>query len=162
MNDISPETHLDVFLRASRIVALRMAQAFADADAVRTREASVLVSLDRAPDRRMRIDELSQDLLIEKSSVSRTVDRLERAGYVQRLTSNHDRRAVYAAMTSEGRNALRHVTRVFRSAFDEVFLAGLTPAELDQMTELLRRLYMANLPARGAETPSGPEAVSTV
>jgi DNA-binding MarR family transcriptional regulator len=65
-------------------------------------------------------------------------------------------------MTSEGRNALRHVTRVFRSAFDDVFLAGLTPSELEQMTELLRRLYMANLPGRQAETPPGPEAVTTI
>ena len=92
----------------------------------------------------MRIDDISRELLMDKSTVSRLVDRLESAGLVERLASNHDRRAVYVEMTSEGRNALRHVTHVFRSNFEEVFLNGLTPAELNQMTELLRRLYLSN------------------
>jgi DNA-binding MarR family transcriptional regulator len=157
MNDLSPETHLDIFLRATRIVAARLEQAFAGAGAVSTREAAVLASISRAPERRMRMDDLSRDLLMDKSTVSRLVDRLELAGLVERLASNHDRRAVYAAMTSEGRNALRHVTRVFRSNFEGVFLSGLTSVELNQMTEFLRRLYLAN--SRLAETSGlGPVA----
>lgn len=131
-------------MRATRIVRARLGQAFSNADAVGPREASVLVSLSRAPDRRLRIDELSQDLMIDKSTVSRLVDRLEKAGYVERLASHHDRRAVYAAMTSEGRNALRHVTRVFRAVFADVFLSDLNADELALMTGLLNRLYLAN------------------
>jgi DNA-binding MarR family transcriptional regulator len=151
MNDLSPDTHLDIFLRATRIVGARLEQAFAETGAVSTKEASVLVSISRAPERRMRIDDLSRDLVMDKSTVSRLVDRLELAGLVERLSSQHDRRAVYAAMTSEGRNALRHVTQVFRSAFEDVFLSGLTPSELNQMTEFLRRLYLAN--AGGTQAP---------
>jgi len=158
MNDLSPEAHLGVFLRATRIVGARLAQAFAEADAVTPFEASVLVSLSRTPDRRMRIDELSQDLMMDKSTVSRLVDRLERAGYVERLASSHDRRAVYAAMTSEGRNALRHVTRVFRSVFDRIFLGDLDAAELEQMTRLLNRLFLAN--AKRSDPSFGSTAVS--
>ena len=156
MSDLSPETHLDIFLRASRIVGTRLEQAFAEADAVSTKEAALLVSLSRALDRRMRIDDLSRDLIMDKSTVSRLVDRLVIAGLVERHSSREDRRAVYAAMTSEGRNALRHVTRVFRSAFEEVFLSGLTADELNQMTEYLRRLYLANV---GHTETSGLESL---
>jgi len=70
------------------------------------------------------------------------------AGYVRRQASDLDRRGVYAAMTSDGRDALRHVTRVFRKAFDEVFGADLSREELDQMTGLLLRLDQANDAAR--------------
>jgi DNA-binding MarR family transcriptional regulator len=154
--DLAPETHLDIFLRASRIVRARLEQAFADAEAVTTREASVLVSLSRAMDVGMRIDDLSRDLIMDKSTVSRLVDRLVIAGLVERHSSREDRRAVYAAMTSEGRNALRHVTQVFRSAFEEVFLSGLTADELNQMTEYLRRLYLANV---GHTETSGLESL---
>ena len=149
MNDLSPEAHLDIFLRSQRIVGKRLGQAFSEAGAVTGNEASVLVSLSKAPDRRMRMDELSQDVLLDKSTVSRLVDRLEHAGYVERLPSQHDRRGVYAAMTSEGRNALRHVTRAFREVFDDIFLGDLNAKELNQMTSLLNRLYLGN--ARRAE-----------
>lgn len=158
MNNLSPEAHLDIFLRATKIVASRLGQAFAEANAVTGHEASVLVSLSKAPDHKMRIDRLSQDLILDKSTVSRLVDRLERAGYVERLTSPIDRRAVYAGMTSEGRNALRHVTRAFRAVFDEVFLNDLDADELDQMTNLLNRLYLAN--ANHIDGPLSPATAS--
>lgn len=155
MNDFSPEAHLDIFLRAQKIVGYRLAQAFSEANAVTGHEASVLVSLSMAPDHRRRMDELSQDVMLDKSTVSRLVDRLVRAGYVQRLPSRHDRRAVYAAMTSEGRNALRHVTRTFRAVFEDIFLSDLDSEELALMTSLLNRLYLANIRKSG-ESDAAP------
>lgn len=154
-DDLSPETHLDIFLRAQRIVGNRLAQVFSEANAVTGHEASVLASLSRAPDHKRRIDELSQDVVLDKSTVSRLVDRLVRAGYVERLASQHDRRAVYAAMTSEGRLALRHVTRTFRAVFEDVFLSDLDAGELALMTGLLDRLYLANLRKSG-ESDAAP------
>ena len=145
MTDLTPEAHLDVFLRATRIVGSRLAQAFAEAGAVAPPEARILVHLNSAPERRLRMDELSQSMIMDKSTVSRMVARLVKAGYVERQTSVHDRRAVYAAMTSEGRNALRHVTRTFRAAFEDVFLADLSKEELEEMSALLERLYLANV-----------------
>ena len=155
MSEISPEAHLDTFLRATKIVGTRLAQAFTAAGAVPPMEASVLVSLSKAPERRMRIDSLSRNLILDKSTVSRLVDRLVRAGYVERLPSRHDRRAVYAAMTPEGRNALRHVTRTFRAVFEDIFLSDLDAEELALMTSLLNRLYLANIRKSG-ESDAAP------
>jgi DNA-binding MarR family transcriptional regulator len=157
MSETSPEVHLDVFLRATRIVGARLAQSFAEAGAIAPREASLLVSLAKAPNRRLRIDELSQDLIMDKSTVSRLVDRLEHAGYVERLPSEHDRRAVYAAMTSDGRDALRRVTRVFNLVFEDIFLGDLNSEELDRMTRLLHRLYLANIGHKEAISPVRPQ-----
>ena len=94
---------------------------------------------------------------MDKSTVSRLVDRLQHAGYVERLPSEHDRRAVYASMTPDGRDALRHVSRVFNSMFEDVFLSDLKPQELNRMTQLLRRLYLANLRHKEAISPVRPQ-----
>jgi DNA-binding MarR family transcriptional regulator len=159
MNDFSPEAHLYVFLCATRIIGTRLEQAFSEANAVTGREATVLALLSNAPDHRMRIDKLSQEVIMDKSTVSRIVDRLVRAGYVERRPSLHDRRAVYAAMTSEGRNALRHVTRAFRAVFEDVFLGDLDAEELALMTSLLNRLYLSNTRKSG-ESGAAPVVVT--
>ena len=148
MKDLTPEEHLDIFIRAHRTVGQRLSQTFAEAGAVPPSEARVLTVMSRVEGHRMRIDALSQELSMTKSAVSRIVDRLERDGYVRRETSNADRRAIYAVMTPEGRNALRHVTRVFRAAFADVFLGGLSEQELNLLSRLLERLDEANQAAR--------------
>ena len=150
MKDLSPEEHLDIFLRAHRTVGQRLSQTFADAGAVPPSEARLLTVISRTLDHRMRIDALSQEMSMTKSAVSRIVDRLEREGFVQRETSSADRRAVYAVMTPEGRNALRHVTRVFRAAFKDVFLGSLSVAEMNLLSSLMERLDEANQGGREA------------
>src|SRR6478752_7643292 len=116
----SPEEHLDIFLRAHRTIAVRCAQKFAEGGAVPASEARVLTLLSRARDHRMRIEELAQDLGMTKGAASRIVDRLVKNGYVERQDSDTDRRVVYARMTPEGREALKHASHVFRAAFDEI------------------------------------------
>jgi DNA-binding MarR family transcriptional regulator len=146
----SPEEHLDIFLRTHRTIAVRWAQVFAEGGAVPASEARVLTLLSRAPDHRQRIEELAQDLGMTKGAASRIVDRLVKNGYVERQASTEDRRFVYAFMTPEGRDALRHTTRVFRAAFSEIFLTGLSEEELTLMSSLLVKLDRANDSAKRA------------
>jgi DNA-binding MarR family transcriptional regulator len=146
----SPEQHLDIFLRSHRTIAVRWAQKFAEGGAVPPSEARVLTLLSRTEDHRVRIDELAQELGMTKGAASRIVDRLVRNGYVQRLDSDADRRFVYAAMTPEGLEALKHVTRVFREAFNEIFLGGLSEDELNLVSSLLVKLDRANDSAKRA------------
>ena len=153
MEDLPPEAHLDIFLRSHHTVYTRLWQVFEAAGAVQASEARVLAALVHAEGDRMRIDALSAALHKTKSSVSRTVDKLERDGYVERLTSSHDRRAIYAAITSEGRDALRHATHVFRSVFEDIFLSGLTKEELNLLSSLLERVNRANLPSAAPAAP---------
>jgi DNA-binding MarR family transcriptional regulator len=147
---LSPEEHLDIFLRAHRTIAVRCAQKFAEGGAVPASEARVLTLLSRAQDHRMRIEELAQDLGMTKGAASRIVDRLVKNGYVERQDSDTDRRVVYARMKPEGREALKHASRVFRAAFDEIFLAGLSEEELTLASSLLVKLVRANESAKRA------------
>jgi DNA-binding MarR family transcriptional regulator len=146
----SPEQHLDIFLRSHRTIAVRWAQKFAEGGAVPASEARVLTLLSRTEAHRMRIEELAQELGMTKGAASRIVDRLVKNGYVERQDSDADRRLVYASMTLEGREALKHVSNVFRAAFNEIFLAGLTEEELNLVSSLLLKLDRANDSAKRA------------
>lgn len=146
----SPEQHLDIFLRTHRTIAVRCAQKFAEGGAVPASEARVLALLSRAEDDRMRIEELAQELGMTKGAASRIVDRLVKSGYVERQDSDADRRIVYAFMTPEGGEALKHASRVFRAAFSEIFLGGLSEEELNQVSSLLVKLDRANDSAKRA------------
>src|SRR3954470_8054585 len=50
----------------------------------------VLVYLAAAPERRMRMSELAESILLSRSGLTRLVDRLEREGLIMRQTCAHD------------------------------------------------------------------------
>src|SRR5919202_6277185 len=58
-----------------------------------------LLLLSRAEGGRMRRVDLAQQLLLTASGVTRLLEGLERAGLVDRVTCDHDRRVAYAVLT---------------------------------------------------------------
>ena len=66
----------------------------------------VLLHLSEAGGR-LRMAELSEGLLVNKSSLSRLCDRMEAAELVRRETVPEDARGVYAVLTKQGREVLR-------------------------------------------------------
>jgi DNA-binding MarR family transcriptional regulator len=99
-----------------------------------------LLRLSRAEENRMRRVDLAGELLLTASGVTRLLDGLEAAGYVERAACASDRRVTYAVLTDAGAAKLReaadsHVSAV-RALFDERF----TEDELGQLGSLLARL----------------------
>jgi DNA-binding MarR family transcriptional regulator len=99
-----------------------------------------LLRLARAQDGRMRRVDLAEELTLTASGVTRLLDGLEAAGYVERGSCSTDRRVVYAVITDVGRDKLEtasesHIAEV-RALFDERF----GPDELEQLSALLSRL----------------------
>src|SRR4029450_9781425 len=66
-----------------------------------------LLRLARAPERRMRRVDLAGQVLLTPSGITRLLDGLERAGFVERGTCDTDRRVVYAVLTEAGSEKLR-------------------------------------------------------
>jgi DNA-binding MarR family transcriptional regulator len=100
----------------------------------------VLVLLADAPDGRVRMNELSESVLLSKSGVTRLVDRMEKAGLVTRGACAADRRVVYAVITHKGRAAFRRAAPVAFRGVEEHFARHLTPSEERALTSLLRRV----------------------
>ena len=93
----------------------------------------VLVVLEEARGRKLRMTELSDSLLLTPSGVTRLVDRMSAEGLLRRERCDSDRRGYFALASEEGRARLdearpthrRGVRRLFLSAFESQELATL-------------------------------------
>lgn len=90
----------------------------------------VLLELNAAPGKRMRMQELGEAAVLSRSRVSRIVDELVAAGLAERQPNPDDRRSSFAVITAEGRKTLRRAAPVYLGAVRTHFVAGLTPAQL--------------------------------
>ena len=103
----------------------------------------LLVRLDQAPDNRLRAVELSRQLLMSPSHISRMIDRAEASELVERSTDPDDRRAAQVALTDGGRQILSDFAPHLKGVIQRVIHETLTPAESDKLVELLHRIERA-------------------
>jgi DNA-binding MarR family transcriptional regulator len=99
-----------------------------------------LLRLSRADDHRLKRVELAESLLLTPSGVTRLLDGLERAGYVEKGSCATDARITYAVLTDAGHAKLgeasgSHIAQV-RAFFEQRFDAD----ELATLVDLLGRL----------------------
>ena len=99
-----------------------------------------LLRLSRAEGQRMRRVDLAGELLLTASGVTRLLDGLEAAGYVERAACASDRRVTYAVLTEAGAAKLREAADSHVSAVQALFEERFTEDELGQLGSLLARL----------------------
>jgi DNA-binding MarR family transcriptional regulator len=87
----------------------------------------------------LRMGDLAQYLGLAESSVTRLVDRLAGAGFVERRPSGLDRRSVVAGLTSAGRTLVRRLEEDRRALLIHL-LGGLEPDERVDAVRLFGRL----------------------
>jgi DNA-binding MarR family transcriptional regulator len=100
----------------------------------------VLLTLRYAPGGSLPVGDLSCEVHLTKSGVTRLVDRMERAGTVERVADADDRRSVRASITEEGRAELRRAWPIHRRGIDEYFGTRLSDAEATTLSRLLRKV----------------------
>jgi DNA-binding MarR family transcriptional regulator len=105
---------------------------------------SVLMRLARSDDGQLTMSELADAVTLTTGGMTRLVDRLEAAGFVERRRSATDRRVTFAAITAAGRRTLRTASAVHGANLREVF-AGFSPRELAVLDRLLTRLGAGKL-----------------
>ena len=91
----------------------------------------VLITL--APDLALTIGQLGERRNLSPSGISRSVDRLERAGLVERRPNPDDGRSLLVALTTEGIGRLRQAQVTHHATVRELFLAQLGPGDLDRL-----------------------------
>ena len=100
----------------------------------------VLVQLAEAPDRRLRMTELADAVLLSRSGVTRLVDRLEKIGLVARCPVESDGRGVAARLTDAGLSRLRVASRTHLSGVVRHFVDRLDEDDLKALERISRRL----------------------
>ena len=115
----------------------------------------VLLTLDTAPSRRMRMCDLAESVLLSRSGLTRLVDRLERDGFVARDSCRDDARGSFAVLTDLGSQKLLDARVTHIDGVRRHFLSRYSPAELDQLGELLARIVGERRGGGGFAAPRG-------
>ncbi len=125
------------FLRAhARVVRELERELQADQDLALT-DYDVLVQLAAAPERRLRMSELADRLLLSRSGVTRLVDRLVAEGLVERVSCESDRRGQWAALTDAGHARLRRAAPTHLRGVATHFLDRLSADDLASLERML-------------------------
>ena len=128
------------FLRAhARVVRQLESELQAEQDLALT-DYDVLFQLSAADERRLRMSELADRLLLSRSGVTRLVDRLTAAGLVERVTCESDRRGQWASLTDAGLERLRRAAPTHLRGVTEHFLDRLSPGDLAALERMLDRV----------------------
>jgi DNA-binding MarR family transcriptional regulator len=96
----------------------------------------VLVVLSEAPERRMRMTELAEQLKITRSRLSHAISRLESDGSVRRENCASDRRGQLAVLTDAGFAALANAARRHVGQVRSVIFDRLTPEQVRRLAEI--------------------------
>ena len=125
------------FLNAHAHVTRRIGRELAEAGLPDLGWYDLLWTLYRAPERRLRVNELAREVVLSPTAMSRFVDRAERAGVVRREADLQDRRALQVALTDAGVALLRKMWPVYERGIEEHFAAhlGETPERLRRELE---------------------------
>jgi DNA-binding MarR family transcriptional regulator len=118
----------------------------------------VMLELNAAPDRRLRMTELGARAVLSRERVSRVVDELERAGLVHRERNPDDGRSLLAVVTDEGRARLRAAAPTYLAGIARHFGAHLDDDEARTLAAALHRVVEAEDPAAA---PSRRTALSS-
>ncbi|MFJ4472276.1 MarR family winged helix-turn-helix transcriptional regulator [Streptomyces sp. NPDC089424] len=82
---------------------------------------------------------LSATLMLTTGGMTGRLDKLERAGLLRRLPDPHDRRALQVTLTEQGLHLVEEASRAGLAVEAEA-LAALTPGQVGQLADLLRKL----------------------
>jgi DNA-binding MarR family transcriptional regulator len=96
----------------------------------------VLITLVTAPDRTLPIGALGEQRNLSPSGISRSVDRLAKAGLVERTTNPSDRRSQLVGLTAEGLARLRAAQVTHHAVVRELLLDRLDERDLKRLTAL--------------------------
>ena len=103
----------------------------------------VLLVVNAAPDRRLRMSEIGQQAVVSRERASRVVTELERAGLLERRANPDDKRSSFAAITPAGRALLRKVAPRYLAAVEEHFLSHLSDAGIRTVARELSKVVAA-------------------
>ncbi|MBD1866423.1 MarR family transcriptional regulator [Cyanobacteria bacterium FACHB-471] len=103
----------------------------------------VLVALKQAPGRRLRLSELAEVLLVNRTNITRLADRLEKAGLIRREACVDDRRGAFAVLTKAGSAMQQKMWKVYSQSIAQYFGRYLTEADVAVFTRALSAMLAA-------------------
>lgn len=136
-------------IRAGEAVIAEIGRCIDDSLGVRHPVLTALAVLDGAGEP-LTPTEIADRMLLASATMTTTLDALERRGWVRRVPNPEDRRSTLVEITSEGRTVADSALPGIR-AVEKALMAALTPAEREQLVDMLDRVLH-----RSAEVAAAP------
>lgn len=126
--------------RTHAAVTQRLQEALAQGDYPPLPWYEVLAAVADAPDQRLRMGDLAEILVITRGGLTKLVDRLVKAGLLERTFCETDRRVSYATLCPAGHDLLSEMRPVIVRELEVAFSANISEGEAGQLTETLARV----------------------
>ncbi|MCW2987494.1 MAG: putative transcriptional regulator [Solirubrobacterales bacterium] len=123
--------------RTHAAVSQRLQEALAQGDFPPLPWYEVLATVAEAPERRMRMGDLAEALVITRGGLTKLVDRLVKAGLLERTFCESDRRVSYATLLPAGVNMLVEMRPVIVGELELAFSANLSVEQANELRETL-------------------------
>ena len=100
----------------------------------------VLINVGAAPEGRVTMSRLSNDIALTTGGVTRLVDRMVDAGLVERSACPSDRRSIHVVLTPEGRNVLDRAIAAHIEGIDRHLMAHLNDKDRANLATALTKI----------------------
>ncbi|EMJ83125.1 MarR family protein [Leptospira borgpetersenii serovar Hardjo-bovis str. Sponselee] len=100
----------------------------------------VLYAVYTKPKKRSRMSDIAQEIILSKSALTRSVDKLVAEGFLKRERSEEDAREFIIEITPSGIQALRDSWPIYEEGIREIFVSKLTPKETSELLRIFRKL----------------------
>lgn len=133
-------THGDawgVLTRTHAAIVGRLQEALAQADFPPLPWYEVLAAVAEAPEGRMKMGDLAEALVITRGGLTKLVDRLVKAGLLERTFCETDRRVSYATLLPAGRELLAEMRPVVIAELEVAFSANLSVRQAEGLRDTL-------------------------
>lgn len=120
----------------------RLQEALAGADLPPLPWYEVLATVAEADEERLKMGELAEALVISRGGLTKLVDRLVKAGLLERTYCETDRRVSYATLLPAGTELLSEMRPVVVAELDLAFAANVTARQAEELRSTLERVQI--------------------
>ena len=123
--------------RTHAAISQRLQDALAAADFPPLPWYEVLATVAEAPEQRLKMGELAEALVITRGGLTKLVDRLVKAGLIERTFCETDRRVSYATLLPAGAELLEEMVPVVSVELEMTFAARLSERQAEDLRTTL-------------------------
>jgi DNA-binding MarR family transcriptional regulator len=127
----------DALNGAHAAVSLRLQEALAQNDFPPLPWFELLAAVAAAPEQRLRMGELAEALVMTRGGLTKLVDRLVKAGLLERTFCETDRRVSYATLLPAGAELLGEMRPVIAAELEASFSGSLGAPEARRLRDIL-------------------------